>query len=212
MANGIITNLFTGKNSYALLSTSNVALTDATPLVIDGVTATTGMNIMLANQTTAAQTGGYNLTITGGAYTLTQLTGQNLNTGTTYNGGQPFDFQVLQGNANIGSWNYYDNGTVGVFNQYQTSGNDAVNELVQVSSFNLVGGASTTVTFAFAKTYTNITQLSPSVAASANPTFLQFGNPTAQSLTAITYNVINTSSNPISGATLNLLVSGVNYV
>ncbi len=212
MSNGTITKLFRGKNSYALLSLSNVALTGSTPLIIDGVTATDGMNIMLSNQTTPAQTGGYSFAISGGSYTFTLLTGQSLNTGTTYNGGQPFDFQVLQGNTNIGSWNYYDNGIIGVFNQYQTSGNSILHELVQVTPVSLNGGASSTATFTFVNTYTQLISLSPYVAASGTPTYIAFGNPTAQSVSAVTYNILNLSSTPVSSATLNLLVTGLNYV
>lgn len=212
--NGIITNLFTGKNSYALLSTVNVPLTGATPLVIDGVTATNGMNIMLSNQTTAAQTGGYSLAITGGAYTLTELTGQNLNTGTTYNGGQPFDFQVLQGNANQGPWNYYDNGTIGVFTQYQTSANDLVTESITNDVASLAPGASTTVTCSFTQTYTAIRSASAIAYKDGANYIINLVDitPAASVLTERVYNVTNLGAVTATTFNINVGIVGVNYI
>ena len=84
------------------------------------------------------------------------------------------------------------------------------NEIKSVASVSLDGGASGTVTFTnFTNTYTQFNLLVPSVAQSATPTFIFFGNPTAQSLTSITYNILNLSPNPVTNATLQLAISGI---
>jgi len=84
------------------------------------------------------------------------------------------------------------------------------NEIKSVANVSLNGGASSTVTFTgFTNTYTQFNSLVPSVAQSATPTFIFFGNPTAQSLTSVTYNILNLSPNPVVNATLQLAINGI---
>lgn len=60
------------KQAVHVLASSNVPLTGSTPLEIDGHTLNDGERVLLTGQTTATQKGVYNVSITGGSYTLTR--------------------------------------------------------------------------------------------------------------------------------------------
>ncbi len=116
--------LFSGVNQWDLLTTSNFALTGTTAgSPMDGITLTNGMVVVLSAQSTPSQIGVYNVAVTAGNYTLTLITGLGLNTGTTYNNGNPFMFQITQGSNNLGLWSYADYSSAPHFVQIQGNAN-----------------------------------------------------------------------------------------
>jgi hypothetical protein len=68
-------NGLTWKGPVQAYASSNQALTGSTPLVIDGYTVNNGDELILANQTTASQNYVYSVAISGGSYTLTEVSG-----------------------------------------------------------------------------------------------------------------------------------------
>jgi len=68
------------KQAVHVLSSSNVPLTGSTPLEIDTHTLNDGERVLLTGQTTASQKGVYDVSITGGSYTLTRSSDVNVYT------------------------------------------------------------------------------------------------------------------------------------
>lgn len=71
-----ITNYIAGKSdpkdAVNLLADTNVTLTGTTPLTIDSTTAANGFRVALTGQSTGSQNGVYDVSISGGNYTLTR--------------------------------------------------------------------------------------------------------------------------------------------
>ena len=70
------------KDAVNVLADANIPLTGSVPLVIDGVTVTAGMRVLLTAQTTASQNGIYTIGISG-TYTLTRSTDANTSAAVT---------------------------------------------------------------------------------------------------------------------------------
>jgi hypothetical protein len=70
------------KDAVNVLADANIPLTGAVPLVIDGVTLTAGMRVLLTAQTTASQNGIYTMGISG-TYTLTRSSDANTSAAVT---------------------------------------------------------------------------------------------------------------------------------
>ena len=62
------------KAAVNVLATSNVALTGSTPIAVDGHTLSNGYRVLLKGQSTDSENGIYELSITGGSYTLARPT------------------------------------------------------------------------------------------------------------------------------------------
>lgn len=71
------------KNSVALMADVNVPLSGSTPLVIDGVTVTDQMDLILTAQTAGSQNFIYRATITGGSYTLARRSDSDVSANVT---------------------------------------------------------------------------------------------------------------------------------
>jgi hypothetical protein len=65
-------NGLTWKQAANVIAASNVPLTGSTPLSVDSHTLDDGYRVVLTNQTTDAENGIYNLSISSGSYTLTR--------------------------------------------------------------------------------------------------------------------------------------------
>ena len=149
----VIPNIATLYPQYDLLSTVNVPLTGSTPLVIDGVTATNGMYVVLSNQTTASQNGLYSVGISGGTYTLTLVTA--LNTTTANN--VPFFFEISQGSANIGTWKFVIINSVTSFTHFTIYGQ---HETLTISGTSINSGQSFSQAITYSNTYARIDSIS----------------------------------------------------
>lgn len=71
------------KDAVNALADTNQALTGSTPLVIDGLTITLGMRVLLTGQTTASENGIYTYSVSGPTYTLTRSNDANTNAAVT---------------------------------------------------------------------------------------------------------------------------------
>jgi hypothetical protein len=204
------TNRSTSIEQYDLLSLVNIPLTGvvaSTP--VDGVPLEDGMKVTLLGQTVTGDYGLYDCAVSGANYTLTLSSGRSYTPNTTFNNGAPFIFHVSQGNSNLGTWQFSQNGTVVSLNKFLVSDNDKY-EQITTAGLNIPSNGTLAVVLTYVNTYSvidtvNCYALSPSGAVLN----LSLNNVTADSLTGQTRQITNMSATPATNFTLITKVTGV---
>ena len=206
-----ITNRSTSNEQYDLLSLVNISLTGvvaSTP--IDGVTLTDGMVVTLMGQTVSSTNGLYSCTVSGANYTLTLIVGRSYTPNTTFNNGAPFIFNIIQGTANIGAYQFSQNGTVASVTKFLITDIYEKYEQITTTSLNIASNGVLVVPLVYVNTYSVIHNISCYVISPTGDILnVSLNNVTADSLTGQTRQIINMSAIPAVNFTLVTKITGV---